>query len=156
MHDPYRGWGGQATPEGGLEVGKQQSVVGEVAVATAPVGIPFPPLALQMPGYAQDGVEVPLLDPVGQKAADGLQAEQLEGMDPQGQQGVGLPAARTKLSVDPQLEAGKAAVDVIAPSPSMAVQLGTAECAGENTQGLGGGRPLAFDHLQFRQFNGNL
>jgi len=131
-------------------------MIWEVAAAAAPVRIPLPPPALQIAGYTQDGVEVSFLDPVGQKAVDGLQAEQLEGMDPHGKQGVGLPAARTKLPMDPQLETGKAVGDVIAPSPSMAVQSGTAEGAGERTQRLGGRRPLAFDHLQFCQFNGNL
>jgi len=58
--------------------------------------------------------------------------------------------------VDPQLEAGKIAGDEIAPSPSVPVQPGAAERAGENTQGLGVGGPLAFDYLQFCQFNGNL
>ena len=77
-------------------------------------------------------------------------------MEPQRKQGVGLPAARTKLAVDPQLEAGKTVGDEITLSPSVAVQPGTAEGAGERTQRSGGRRPLAFDHLQFCQFNGNL
>ena len=131
-------------------------MIWEVAAAAAPVRIPLPPSALQMTGYAQAGVEVPFLDPVGQDAVDGLQAEQLEGMEPQRKQCVGLPAAGTKLAVDPQLEAGKTFGDVIALSPSVTVQPGAAEGAGERTQRLGSGRPLAFDHLQFCQFNGNL
>ncbi|WP_320128382.1 hypothetical protein [uncultured Sphaerochaeta sp.] len=77
-------------------------------------------------------------------------------MDPQGQQGIGLPAARTKLAVDPQLETGKTVGDEIALSPSVAVQPGATESAEENTQRVGAGRSLALDHLQFRQFNGNL
>jgi len=48
----------------------------------SPVRISLPPPALQIAGYAKNGVEVSFLDPVGQKPVDGLQAEQLEGMDP--------------------------------------------------------------------------
>jgi len=65
-------------------------------------------------------------------------------------------SARRKLAVDPQLKAGKTVGDVIAPSPFVAVQPGTAEGARERSQRLGGWKPLAFDHLHFCQFNGNL
>ena len=87
------------------------------------------------------------LDPAGKNATDGFQAEQLEGMDPHMQQGVGLPAARTKLAVNPQLEAGKTVGDEIALSPSVAVQSGATESAEENAQRVGTGRPLVLDHL---------
>jgi len=112
-------------------------MIWEVAAAAAPVRIPLPPSALQMTGYAQAGVEVPFLDPVGQDAVDGLQAEQLEGMEPQRKQCVGLPAAGTKLAVDPQLEAGKTFGDVIALSPSVAVQPGAAEGARRKNPTIG-------------------
>nr|WP_319756979.1 hypothetical protein [uncultured Sphaerochaeta sp.] len=156
MHDDYRWWGAYASPEPGPEHVKYLPMVGEVCIHPAPVGITSPPCPLQVAGHPRDRVEMAFLELVTQQEADGLETEQLECMDPAGQKGESLPAARANLPVEPYLHAAQGLVYEIAFPPPMTMEQVITEDAMEDAQHLGFWVFLAVNHLQLSQFNGNL
>ena len=89
--------------------------------------IAFPPLALQESAYAQGRPEMVSLDPIFDDFTDSLEAEELEGMYPLGQQRVGSLAARTYSAMYPYLERFERCIDEIASSPPMPMELVVAE-----------------------------
>ena len=89
--------------------------------------VAFPPLALQISAYAQGRAEMVGLDPVVEDLADCLEAEELEGMHPLGEQGVGSPAARANLAMQPYLEGFGRRIDEISLPPPMTMELVVAE-----------------------------
>jgi len=94
--------------------------------------VAFPPLALQISAYAQGRAEMVGLDPVVEDLADCLEAEELEGMHPLGEQGVGSLAARAYLAMYPYLEGIERSIYEIPLPPPKAMELVVTEGAVED------------------------
>ena len=101
--------------------------VGKIGGSAASSITAFPPLALQIAAYAQRRAKMVSLNPILDDPADCLKAEELEGMHPLGEQGVGSLAARAYLAMYPYSEGIERSIYEIPLPPPMAMELVVAE-----------------------------